>query len=158
MRHSISIRGSVCPYIRRSRSNEKLLKMFEINWKLMLFIIDDTRHFILKNNQLRLGLMELGKGQIGLVIGRIGVGIGLIELGIGLMELGIGLIELGIGLPISMYIQPSETRPSVRDDDRVDKGENNSINIRRTLPLSRHGRHARAPRVSFPRPRSALPW
>ena len=32
--------------------------MFEINRKLILFT-DDTRHFILKNNQPRLGLMEL---------------------------------------------------------------------------------------------------
>ena len=70
MRHSISVRGSVCPSIGRSRSNEKSSRMFEINRKLILFIVDDTRHFILKNDQLLLGLMELG---IGLVIGRIGV-------------------------------------------------------------------------------------
>ena len=72
--------------------------MFEINGKLISFIIDDTRHFIHKNNQLRLDLIELGIGRIGLVIGRIGVVIGLIELGIGLIEIGIGLRELGIGL------------------------------------------------------------
>ena len=61
-----------------------------------MFIIDGTRHFILKNNQLRLGLIELGIGRIGLMIGRIELGIGLIELGIGLIEIGIGLMELTI--------------------------------------------------------------
>ena len=52
-----------------------------------MFIIYDTCHFIHKNNQLRLGLIELG--------------IGLIELEIGLIELGTGLMELGIGLRIN---------------------------------------------------------
>ena len=90
MRRSTSMRGSTRPSIRRSRSNEKSLKMFEIILKLISLIIDHT-HFIHLSNQLRLGLIELG-------IGWIGLGIGLIELGIGLKELGIGLIELGIGL------------------------------------------------------------
>ena len=72
--------------------------MFEINWKLISFIIDDTRHFIHYNNQLRTGL---GIGLIELGIGLIELGIGLIELGIGLIELGIGLMELGIGLRIN---------------------------------------------------------
>ena len=87
MRHSTSIRGSVRPSIRRSRSNELSLKMLEINRKLILFIIHDTRHFIHYTNQLRLGLIELGIGRLGLLIGWIGVGIGLIELGIGRIEL-----------------------------------------------------------------------
>ena len=72
--------------------------MFEINRKLISFIINDTRHFIHWYNQLRLGLIELGIGRIGVVIGRIGLRIGLIELEVGLIELVIGLIELVIGL------------------------------------------------------------
>ena len=45
MRHSTSIKGSVRLSIRRSRLNEKSLKMFEINRNLISFIINDT-HFI----------------------------------------------------------------------------------------------------------------
>ena len=59
-------------------------------------VIDDTRHFIHKNNQLRLGLIELWIGLIELVIGLIELGIGVMELGIGLIELRVGLMELGI--------------------------------------------------------------
>ena len=95
-----SLEAAVRPSIRRSCSNEKSLEMFDINLKLISFIIDDSRHFIHLKHQLRLGLIKLGIGRISLVIGRIGVNIGLIELGIGLIELGIGLMELGIGLRI----------------------------------------------------------
>ena len=53
--------------------------------RLVFFLAMVTCHFIHKNNQLRLGLFQLGLGRIGQVIGRIGVGIGLIELRIGLI-------------------------------------------------------------------------
>ena len=107
-------------------------------------IIDNTRHVILKNNQLQLGLIELGKGRIGLVIGRIGLGIGRIELGIGLKELRIGLIELGIGLiepktglmelGIGLRINNSRRTVLARVSDLVTRGSaENAQNLRLQL-------------------------
>ena len=80
--------------------------MFEINCKLISYIIDDTRHFIHKNNLIelvigRIGLIELGIGMIKLGIGLIEFGIGLIELGKVLMGLGICVMELRIGRRIN---------------------------------------------------------
>ena len=53
MRQSTSTRGFVCPSIRNQLKTH----------------FDDSRQFTLKNNQLRLGLIEIGR--IGLGIGRI---------------------------------------------------------------------------------------